>query len=172
MDPFVGQLFLLPFNFAPQGWALCNGQLLSIAENTALFSLIGNYYGGDGITNFAVPDLRGRAAMNQGGGPGLSTYSIGQTGGLENETLNTNELPSHNHVATLNASNGPANQEEANGHLLGESASYTDGAANQNMNVAAITTGSTGGNQSHPNMQPYLVMNYCIALEGVYPSRS
>lgn len=172
MNPFIGQIYLLPFDFAPVGWALCNGQLLSIADNQALFSLIGTYYGGDGISTFAVPDLRGRAALNQGGGPGLSAYALGQSGGQENVTLNTNQLPSHNHGGILNASNGSANQEEANGHLPAESAIYTDGAANQLMNPATITTGDTGGNLSHPNMQPYLVMSYCIALEGIYPSRS
>lgn len=172
MEPFIGQIYLFPFNFAPEGWAQCNGQLMSIAENSALFSLLGTYYGGDGITTFGLPDLRGRASMNQGQGNGLSRYDIGERAGQENVTLTTSELPSHNHTGTLNASNGSANQEEANGHLMAEAAIYTDGAANQIMNSAAITIGGTGGNLPHENMMPYLVMNYCIALEGIYPSRS
>lgn len=172
MEPYIGQVCLFGFNFAPKGWAQCNGQLMSIAQNTALFSLIGTYYGGDGKTTFALPDLRGRVALNQGQGPGLSNYSIGQAAGTETVTLNTTQIPAHNHVGTLHASNGAVNQEEAGGHLLGESAIYTDGAANQVMNAAAVTIGNTGGNQSHENRQPFLVLNYCIALVGVFPPRS
>lgn len=172
MTPFIGQLELFPFNYAPVGWALCNGRIMSIAENNALFSLIGTYYGGDGISTFALPDLRGRVAINQGDGPGLSNYTIGQNSGQENVTLNTNQLPSHTHIASLHASNGAVNQEEAAGHLLGEGAFYTDGASNQIMNAGAITTSNAGGNLSHNNMQPFLTLNYCIALEGIYPSRS
>lgn len=171
MDPFIGQISTFPFNFAPEGWAQCNGQLMSIAENTALFSLIGTIYGGDGISTFALPDLRGRVALNQGTGPGLRNYPIGETGGQETVTLNTAQLPSHNHTGQLNASSSPANQEEAGNHLTGEAAVYTDGNANQIMNQAAISTGQTGGNLPHDNHQPYLTLNYCIALTGVWPSR-
>jgi len=171
MEPFLGQIVLFSFNYAPRGWAQCNGQLLSIAANNALFSLLGTYYGGDGITTFALPDLRGRVAINQGDGPGLSRYMIGERSGQENVTLISSQLPSHNHTGNLHASSGAVNQEEANGHLLAESAIYTDAAANQIMSAASITTGATGGNLPHNNMQPFLTMNYCIALEGIYPSR-
>lgn len=171
MEPFIGQVCLFGFDFAPKGWAQCNGQLMSIAQNSALFSLLGTTYGGDGRTTFALPDLRGRVALSQGQGPGLSRYSMGQASGTEAVTLTTSQIPSHNHAGTLHASNGAANQEEAGGHLLAEAAIYTDGAANQVMNPAAVTIGNTGGNQPHENRQPFLVMNYCVALVGVFPSR-
>lgn len=172
MEPFIGQIEVFGFNYIPQGWAQCNGQLLSIAQNSALFSLLGTTYGGDGISTFALPDLRGRVALNQGEGPGLSKYAIGQTSGQETVTLNTNQIPAHNHSGQLHASSGAANQEEAQNHLLSETAIYTDAAANQVMNGASVTIGSTGGNQPHDNRQPYLVLNYCIALVGIFPSRN
>lgn len=172
MEPYIGQVCLFGFNYAPKGWAQCNGQLLSIAQNSALFSLLGTTYGGDGRTTFALPDLRGRVAINQGQGPGLSNYAIGQAAGTETVTLNTNQIPAHNHTAQLHASNAAVNQEEPSGHLLAETAVYTDGTANQVMNQAAVTIGATGGNQAHENRQPYLVLNYCIALQGVFPPRS
>lgn len=172
MDPFLGQISLLAFNYAPKGWAQCNGQIMSISQNTALFSLLGTVYGGDGVTTFALPDLRGRVAINQGQGPGLSTYLIGQAAGVETVTLNTTELPAHAHPAQLHASNAGVNQEEPQNHLPGETAIYTDGAANQIMNAASVTVGPTGGNQPHENRQPLITLNYCIALNGIYPSRS
>jgi microcystin-dependent protein len=119
-----------------------------------------------------LPDLRGRVAINQGDQPGLSKYAMGQTGGSETVTLNVTQMPQHVHAGQLHASNGAANQEEAQNHLLAETAVYTDAAANQVMNASAVTVGPTGGNQPHPNLQPYLTLNYCIALEGVYPPRT
>jgi microcystin-dependent protein len=172
MEPYIGQVCLFGFNYAPRGWALCNGQLLSIGQNSALFSLLGTTFGGDGISTFALPDLRGRVAINQGDQPGLSKYAMGQTGGSETVTLNVTQMPQHVHAGQLHASNGAANQEEAQNHLLAETAVYTDAAANQVMNASAVTVGPTGGNQPHPNLQPYLTLNYCIALEGVYPPRT
>ncbi len=172
MEPYIGQVCLFGFNYAPRGWALCNGQLLSIGQNSALFSLLGTMYGGDGISTFALPDLRGRVAINQGDFPGLSKYVMGQSGGSETVTLNVTQMPQHIHTGQLHASNGAANQEEAQNHLLAETAVYTDAAANQVMNASAVTVGPTGGNQPHPNLQPYLTLNYCIALEGVYPPRT
>lgn len=172
MEPFIGQVCSFGFNFAPRGWAQCNGQLLAISQYSALFSLLGTSYGGDGRTTFGLPDLRGRVAINQGQGPGLSDYKIGQMAGKEGVTLTQNEMPSHSHPGQLHASSTGANQEEPQNHLLGESAIYTDGAANQVMNSGAVTIGLTGGNQPHDNLQPYLTINYCIALEGVFPQRS
>jgi microcystin-dependent protein len=172
MEPYIGQVCLFGFNYAPRGWALCNGQLMSIGQNSALFSLLGTTFGGDGISTFALPDLRGRVAINQGDQPGLSKYAMGQTGGSETVTLNVTQMPQHVHAGQLHASNGAANQEEAQNHLLAETAVYTDAAANQLMNASAVTVGPTGGNQPHPNLQPYLTLNYCIALEGVYPPRT
>ncbi len=172
MEPYIGQVCLFGFNYAPRGWAFCNGQLLSIGQNSALFSLLGTTFGGDGISTFALPDLRGRVAINQGDQPGLSKYAMGQTGGSETVTLNVTQMPQHVHAGQLHASNGAANQEEAQNHLLAETAVYTDAAANQVMNASAVTVGPTGGNQPHPNLQPYLTLNYCIALEGVYPPRT
>ena len=172
MEPYIGQVCLFGFNYAPRGWALCNGQLLSIGQNSALFSLLGTMYGGDGVATFALPDLRGRVAINQGDQPGLSKYAMGQTGGSETVTLNVTQMPQHVHPGQLHASNGAANQEEAQNHLLAETAVYTDAAANQVMNASAVTVGPTGGNQPHENRPPYLTLNYCIALEGVYPPRS
>ena len=172
MEPYIGQVCLFGFNYAPRGWAFRNGQLLSIGQNSALFSLLGTTFGGDGISTFALPDLRGRVAINQGDQPGLSKYAMGQTGGSETVTLNVTQMPQHVHAGQLHASNGAANQEEAQNHLLAETAVYTDAAANQVMNASAVTVGPTGGNQPHPNLQPYLTLNYCIALEGVYPPRT
>lgn len=172
MEPYIGQVCLFGFNFAPKGWAICNGQLLSIAQNTALYSLLGVTYGGDGSTTFALPDLRGRVAINQGQSPGLSNYAMGQASGQETVTLNINQIPAHNHPGQLNASSSAANQEEAQGHLLSETAIYTDAAANQVMNSASITVGMTGGGLAHENRQPFLVLNYCIALQGIFPPRS
>ncbi|MBK8623032.1 MAG: phage tail protein [Saprospiraceae bacterium] len=171
MEPYIGQVCLFGFNFAPRGWAQCNGQLMPIAQNSALFSLLGTTYGGDGRTTFALPDLRGRVALSQGQGPGLSSYPIGFAAGVESVTLTTSQLPAHNHPGQLHASNGAANQEEAQNHLLSETAIYTDAAANQVMNAGAVTVGPTGNNQAHENRQPFLVLNYCIALEGIFPPR-
>jgi microcystin-dependent protein len=159
-------------NFAPQGWALCNGQLLSIQANAALFSILGTTYGGDGITNFALPNLQGRVPIHPGQGQGLSPYDLGQTGGNENVTLLQQQLPQHTHLmATLN---GPAGSARPNGQLLAQS---TQGAVygpapgdGSGLNASAITP--TGGNQPHVNIEPYLCVNFIIALQGIYPTRN
>lgn len=171
-EPFLGQTIMVGFNFAPRGWALCNGQLQSIAQNTALFSLLGTTYGGDGQSTFALPDFRGRASIQFGQGPGLSSYELGQASGEETHTLITTEMPAHTHIANANQS---ANQTTPNGFLwggdsTGATALYTNGAPDTTLNPRAI--GISGGNQPHDNMQPYLVVNFCIALEGIFPSRS
>ncbi len=169
MEPFLGQLLLVPYNFAPRGWAFCSGQLLSIAQNTALFSLLGTTYGGDGITTFALPDLRGRVALSSGQGPGLSNYVLGEAAGSENVTLITTQIPAHSH--TVNAGVG-ASSVTPEGNFPGSDSvnSIYDVTATTTMNPTMI--GATGGSQPHENRQPFLTLNYIIALEGIFPSRS
>lgn len=166
--PFIAQISMFGGNFAPRNWAFCSGQILSIAQNTALFSLLGTTYGGNGTTTFALPDLRGRVPIHPGQGPGLSNYSLGQQAGQENVTLITTQIPAHNH--SLNANNGASNDTIPNGAFLSEGAIYTTNAANAPMNAASI--GPTGGNQPHTNIQPYLCVNFIIAQFGIFPSRN
>jgi microcystin-dependent protein len=169
MEPFLGQILLVPYNFAPRGWALCNGQILSIAQNTALFSLLGTTYGGNGQTTFALPDLRGRVPVGSGQGPGLASYDLGAVAGTETVTLLTSEMPAHNHM--VQASNGYSAATPENAFPGSDSAtSIYDAAANTTMNPMMI--GAAGGSQPHENRQPYQVLNYIIALEGIFPSRS
>ncbi len=175
-EPFVGQIIMFGGNFAIRGYALCNGQLMSIAQNTALFSLLGTTFGGDGRTTFGLPDLRGRVPIHQGQGPGLSNNDLGQSAGEEQVTLNANQIPVHTHPATANAVNGPGNSNVAAGNAwakdLGtQSATYSTSAPATPMKAGAVTVGNAGGSQPHPNMQPYLCINFLIALEGIYPSR-
>jgi microcystin-dependent protein len=170
-DPLIGEVQWFAGNFAPRGWALCDGQLLQINSNIALFSILGTTYGGDGRTTFALPDVRGRVLIHAGNGPGLSSRRLGERRGTETETLATNEMPSHTH--TLQASGGPATEVAPNGNVLaspGRTRLYDNGEANASMNASAIT--STGGNASHNNMQPYNTLNCIIALEGIFPSRN
>jgi microcystin-dependent protein len=177
---------LFPFNFAPTGFAFCQGQLLPISQNTALFSLLGTQYGGNGISNFALPDLRGRAALAFGQGPGLGDYFQGESAGSEFVTLDATQIPQHTHPVTssLNATarckNGPGNQKSPVGNVpaieaAGVTATYSDAAPDANMRPGSIAvsgaSASAGGSQQHDNRQPYLGMNYCIALQGVFPSR-
>jgi len=176
-EPYVGQIQMFGFNFAPRGWALCDGQLLPIAQNTALFSLLGTIYGGDGRTTFALPDLRGRAAIHQGTGPGLSGRSIGSRGGVQSVTLNEAQIPSHDHSATANAVGPAGNSNDALDNFWADDAgvssgTYHSGPATGSMNAGAIQVGAAGGGQAHENMQPFLTINFCIALVGVFPSRN
>ena len=165
-EPFLGEIRPFGFQFTPKGWAECNGQLLSINQYQALFSLLGTMYGGDGRTTFGLPDLRGRAPMHVG-----PTHSQGERGGAESVTLSTSQLPQHTHAA--HCSNVPATQTSPTGKFWAQDASgnvvfnNTGGAT-----MAATAVGNAGGGQAHPNMQPYLVVNYCIAVQGIYPSRS
>ncbi|MEP2936888.1 MAG: tail fiber protein [Gilvibacter sp.] len=184
MDPFIGEIIMFGGNFAPRGWALCNGQLLPISQNTALFSILGTTYGGDGRTTFGLPDLRGRVPVSSGHGPGLSNYSLGEKGGTETNTLTQNQLPSHSHtgvlkVSSANATQGAATQGSsiaAPGTLSGRTFTPSEGfnaaAPDITMNGASVSTNPTGGGQSVNNIQPFQVVNYIIALQGVFPSRS
>ncbi len=170
-DPYVGEVRLFAGNFAPYGWALCQGQLLSIAENEALFQLLGTTYGGDGQSTFALPDLRGRVPLHQGAGPGLSNRTIGQTGGSERVTLNAQQLPAHTHAQL--ASKAPAQAAAGpSGSLLAAASVnlYGNGPPTTPMAANAIAP-SSGGGQPHDNMAPFLAMNYIIALFGVFPSQ-
>ena len=168
-ERFLGSVIIVSFNFAPKGFALCDGQLLPINQNTALFSLLGTIYGGDGIQTFALPDLRGRAPIHRGQGPGLQSYVQGQNGGEETVTLNISQIPNHNHVAM--ASTAPANT----GNLAGASWGrprvllYSASAPSTPMSSAALAP--AGGSQPHDNVKPYLVVNYAICLQGIFPSR-
>lgn len=168
-DPFVAEIRIFPFNFAPTGWALCNGQLMPISQNTALFSLLGTTYGGNGQTTFALPDLQGRFPMHFNQGPGLSLHDIGETGGSENVTLLVTEIPQHTHA--LRAADDAPVQSPA-GMSLGRSPSgpYATGAADSLMSPGAI--GVAGSSFPHNNMPPYLTFTFCIALQGIFPPRS
>lgn len=170
MDPFVAEIRIFPFNFPPRGWAFCNGQILPLSQNTALFSLLGTTYGGDGKSNFALPDLQGKTPMHPGQGPGLSLHDLGESSGTETVTLLDSEIPSHNHtvmVASLNSqSTNPSNTSLGRGNPVKV---YLNSSPTTNMGVNAIAT--TGGNMPHNNMMPYLTMNFCIALQGVFPPR-
>ena len=164
-EPFLGQLLLVPYNFAPQGWAFCQGQILPISQNTALFSLLGTMYGGNGQTTFALPDLRGRVALSTGTGPGLSNYDLGQVGGTETVSLTQNQIAAHQH--TIGGTNSAATGARPGGNVNAQGGSYS-----ATSDAAMQPTGISGGSQPHTNVQPFLGLNYCIALEGIYPSRN
>ena len=173
-EPFVGEITMFAGNFAPRGWAFCDGQLLAVSQNDALFSILGTTYGGDGRTTFGLPDLRGRAAMHAGSGPGLSTYRLGAKGGVEHVTLTTSQMPSHNH-GVESVSDTVGNQPSPGSHLpaaeAGASADlWSNLATDGDMKSSMIK--NTGGSKQHENRQPYEAVNYIIALVGLYPSRS
>jgi microcystin-dependent protein len=170
-DPFVAEIRIFPFNFAPKGWAWCNGQLLPISQNTALFSLLGTTYGGDGKSTFALPDLEGRAPMHPGQGTGLSLHDLGETGGSETVTLLESEIPVHSHA--LQASSQPADQSSPQGNLtasVGSDDLY--GSAESLVPMAPEALSPAGGDQPHNNMMPFLTFYFNIALQGVFPPRS
>ena len=171
-DPFVAEIRIFPFNFAPRGWAFCNGQLLPLSQNTALFSLLGTTYGGDGRSNFALPNFQDNAPMNWGQGPGLSLYDLGQTGGEEAVTLLQTEMPLHAHQASGASGSGPTsptNNTWGAGAGRTPPPTYVNGSPNVSMGNALAPAGSSF---PHNNMQPYLTLNFCIALQGIYPPRS
>ena len=169
-EPFIGEIKLFAGNFAPRGWALCDGQLLPISSNSALFSILGTTYGGDGRTTFALPELRGRVPVHPGTGPGLSNYRLGQKSGAETNTLTANNMPAHSHnINQASAAEGDSNVPAGNLLARTDARSYTS------TGPAVATGGATdnaGGGQAVNNIQPYQAVNYIIALNGIYPSRS
>jgi microcystin-dependent protein len=167
MDPYLAEIIMFAGNFAPKGWALCDGQLLAIAQNTALFSVLGTTYGGDGVTTFGLPDLRGRVPLHPGTGPGLSPRQLGESDGVESVTLVTDQIPAHNH-GLLAAAQDPVGRDPTN-NSLSQAQIYTTRPPTVSMQSASI--GPTGGGQPHDNMQPFLGINFIIALEGIYPPR-
>ena len=167
-EPFVAEIRIFAGNFAPRGWAFCNGQLLPIAQNTALFSLIGTTYGGDGRTTTALPNLQGRAPMHPGRGPGLTSRRLGQRGGVEMVTLSEAQMPNHTH--TLRATDEDGNRQDPTGNTLARGTPmYLP--PPQTLGAMSNTLPNAGGSQSHNNLQPFLVMNFIIALVGLYPSK-
>jgi microcystin-dependent protein len=174
MDPFVAEIRIFPFNFAPHGWAFCDGQLLPISQNTALFSLLGTTYGGDGKSTFALPNLQGRTPMHPGQGPGLSLHDLGEEGGSETVALLQSEIPAHSHG--LRAATDPAdNNFPSPNHSLANSQKsfgYQTNTTQNLVNLAASALTQTGGDQPHNNLMPYLTFNFCIAMQGVFPPRT
>lgn len=178
-DPFLGEIMLFAGNFAPRGFAFCEGQIISIAQNSALFSLLGTTYGGNGVTTFALPDLRGRAPIHQGQGPGLSSIPLGDVGGQEQVTMLATQMPQHTHALGVNSGAGtsasPSGGVLASGagtNVHGETIPVMGYAAGPNAAAAANAIGTAGGSQPLPIRSPYLALNYCIALQGIFPSRS
>lgn len=169
--PYIGEVRLTGFAFAPSGWALCNGQLLSIASNTALFQVIGTTYGGNGVSTFALPDLRGRTPLGVGEGLGLTNRAAGEAGGTETHTLSAAELPAHTHLLRANGGNGITDKPDGSLPARDPAAvpRYAP-AASADANLAANAVSNAGGSQPHNNMQPYVVVNYIIALQGMFPS--
>ncbi len=172
MDPFVAEIRIFGFTFAPTGWAFCDGQILPISQNAALFSLLGTNFGGDGRSNFALPNLQGSLPMHPGQGPGLSNHVLGEAGGTTSVQLSPSQMPSHTH-ALVAAVNPALDATPSNNVVLAHSRTveaYVASTANI-APLAAAASAAIGGNQPHNNLQPYLVLNFCIALQGIYPPR-
>jgi microcystin-dependent protein len=170
MDPFVAEIRIFPFNFAPRGWAWCDGQLLPLSQNTALFSLLGTTYGGNGKSNFALPDLQGRAPMHPGQGPGLSLHDLGETGGSETVSLLESEIPSHSHG--LRAATSLGDNPNPAGNSLARYVNAYQSTLSGLVSMAPESLPPAGGDQPHNNLQPYLTFYFCIALQGVFPPRT
>ena len=169
-SPFLGQILTVPYNFAPKRWAFCDGQLLPINQNTALFSLLGTQFGGNGQTTFALPNLQGQVPIHFGQGPGLSSYQIGESGGESAHTLTPTEIPAHTHTVAPLASKDERTSDHPGGAYPTTGGVY---AATSNSNAPMGSTGlSAAGGQPHSNLQPFLVLNYVIALQGIFPARS
>jgi microcystin-dependent protein len=169
-EVFIGSLMLVPYNFAPKGFAFCQGQILAIAPNSALFSLLGTTYGGNGITNFALPDLRGRITNSSGQAPGLQNYDLGQADGEENHTLVLSEMPAHNHQVFGSGLNATVSQ--ANGNALANGSKiYNNANPPLNATLNPKAAGPAGGSQSHQNTMPTLTLNWIIAVQGIFPQR-
>jgi microcystin-dependent protein len=179
MEGTIGEIRGFAGNFAPRNWAYCQGQLIAISSNTALFSILGTTYGGDGRTTFALPDLRGRVPISSGTGPGLSSHNLGSRNGVENVTLIATQMPAHTHTATgtLRATATPGNERIPTGMSLagsGTDTQYSSTPPNVDMvaNNVGVTVGTSGSSQSHTNMQPYLTINWIICQFGIFPSRN
>ncbi len=168
---FLGEIRMFAGNFAPRSWAFCEGQLLPIAQNTALFSILGTIYGGDGRTTFALPDLRGRSPISSGNGPGLPSYREGEKSGTPTNTLTVGQMPSHNHPTAIQVNTGAAGESNPQNQFLGAANRYAE-AATANAALGGVASGNSGGNQSVNNMQPFQAVNYIIALQGTFPSRN
>lgn len=170
-DPFIAEIRIFPFDFAPMGWAWCDGQLISKDQNTALFSLLGTTYGGNGVTNFALPDLRGRAPMHPGQGPGLSARVLGEAGGEETVRLQISQIPVHSHG--LRVSDSPAETFDPAANTLARSSDnrYQSNTISNLVSMAPQSLPPVGGGLPHNNMQPYMTFYFCIALQGIYPPR-
>lgn len=168
-QPFVGEIKMFGGNFAPQGWMFCQGQLLAISQHSALFSILGTTYGGDGRTTFALPDLRGRAPIQQGNGPGLTPIALGQRSGNETNTLTVNQIPAHNH--SMSVLSEDADQESPSGNLLAVTSEDVYAESSSSGSLYGDGTGNTGGGQAVNNMMPSAVVSYVIAIIGIYPSR-
>jgi microcystin-dependent protein len=172
-SPFVAEIRIFPFNFAPKGWAFCNGQLLPISQNTALFSLLGTNYGGDGKSTFALPNLQGSAPMHPEQGPGLSIHFLGESDGSDTVTLLETEIPSHNHNLQATAQNA-LQSLPGTGNLLAHSNgafAYQENTSSNLVSMNPTAIAPNGGDQAHNNLQPYLTLNFCIALQGIFPAR-
>ncbi len=172
MEGVLAVIWMFGGNFAPRGWAFCQGQLLPISQNQALFSLLGTIYGGDGRTTFALPDLQGRIPMGAGNGPGLSGRQIGQKGGEENVVLNASQMPSHSHATAVNVSNAPGEESTVSGKVIANHASAFNENPVSGQTLGGVTSAAIGGGQAHTNLQPYTVVNYVICMNGLFPSRN
>jgi microcystin-dependent protein len=172
MDPFVAEIRIFPFNFAPKGWAWCDGQLLPLSQNTALFSLLGTTYGGNGKSNFALPDLQGRAPMHPGQGPGLSLHDLGETGGSETVSLLESEIPSHSHALRGSIDDGDLQIPQSFVSFAKSAGQNAYSTTATLSSMAPESLAPAGGDQPHNNMQPYLTFYFCIALQGVFPPRT
>jgi microcystin-dependent protein len=172
MDPFVAEIRIFPFNFAPKGWAFCDGQLVPLSQNTALFSLLGTTYGGNGKSNFALPDVQGRVPMHPGQGPGLTLHDLGETGGSETVTLMASEMPSHSHAITAQTLPGNIKLPSSSVALSRSAGGYAYTPPGTTVAMADSTFSPAGSDVPHNNLQPYLTLNFCIALQGVYPPRT
>jgi microcystin-dependent protein len=170
MDPFIAEVRIFPFDFAPKGWAFCNGQILPLSQNTALFSLLGTTYGGNGQTNFALPNLQGSVPIHPGQGPGLSSYALGDTGGSDSVTLLLSEIPAHDHLVQVSEVDG--NSPDPANHMLADADVYVPSTASPMTQLSPQALAPSGGDQPHNNLMPYLTMNFCIALQGVFPPHS
>jgi microcystin-dependent protein len=169
-NPFLAEIRVFPFNFPPKGWAFCDGQILPLSQNTALFSLLGTTYGGDGKSNFALPNMQGNIPLHPGQGPGLSLYDLGQTGGSDTVTLLDSEMPSHNHIITTDGSDIPDSLSPSGAALA--AVNMYSAATTPIVPLSDSTLAPAGGDQPHNNLMPYLTLNFCIALQGVYPPRT